>query len=188
MRNWDARVELYNLNIPMRGDVEVQPVRYTHALPYYWARGYLYKEESAPVSGPVVNGTSHEHDGLCNGEAKAVNGTAGPSLKQRSFKWAAELSDMKKALQASEEGTDAYTVLSGSTRLAFLPLSPFSASSFIHFLCLVVGCVLTIQCDSPLGEFLAYSRSGWGGESGCMIKWMHGMTISRYPQRFVFYR
>lgn len=128
MRNWDARVELYNLNIPMRVDVEAQPVRYTRALPYYWARGDLYKEEpvsaSAPTSGPVVNGTSHEHDDLCNGESIAVNGTTRPSLKQRSFKWAAELSDMKKALQASEEGTDAHTVLSGCTRYSPFPFVP----------------------------------------------------------------
>ena len=117
-RNWDERVELYNLNIPMREDVEGRPVRYTKALPYYWARGYLYSEISADENG-------HGHEGLCNGESKKlVNGTTngtGPSqpasgLKKRSFKWAAELSDMKKALQASEEGTDAHTVLNGCTR------------------------------------------------------------------------
>lgn len=136
-RNWDERVELYNLNIPMREDVEGRPVRYTKALPYYWAKGYLYSE----ISVDSENGDGHGHKGLCNGSStaeskKLVNGTTngtGPSkpasgLKKRSFKWAAELSDMKKALQASEEGTDAHTVLNGCTRYAspFLLLSLYS--------------------------------------------------------------
>ncbi|BCR84139.1 5'/3'-nucleotidase SurE [Aspergillus chevalieri] len=111
VRNWDERVELYNLNIPMRGDVEERPVRYTRALPYYWQKGYLYKEIAEGEEG--VNGTGHDVEAETETK-KVVSGTSG-SLKQRNFKWAAELSDMKKALQASEEGTDAHTVLDGCT-------------------------------------------------------------------------
>lgn len=102
-RNWDERVELYNLNIPMREDVETQPVLYTRTLPYYWSRGCLYAEAGADKT----NGASEE----CNG----INGHAAQP-KQRQFKWSADLSDMKKRLQQSEEGTDAHTVLNGSTR------------------------------------------------------------------------
>lgn len=40
--SWDKRVELYNLNIPMCGNVESRPLRFTKALPYRWAKGYLY--------------------------------------------------------------------------------------------------------------------------------------------------
>lgn len=112
VRNWDERVELYNLNIPMRRDVEERPVRYTRALPYFWQKGYLYKEIPADEEG--VNGTGHDVEAETETK-RVVNGTWG-SLKQRNFKWAAELSDMKKALQASEEGTDAHTVLDGCTR------------------------------------------------------------------------
>lgn len=119
VRNWDERVELYNLNIPMRGDVESRPVRYTKAFPYYWAKGYLYAEipESEGPVVPGVNGTGHDVESEAEPK-KLVNGAGGTggSLKQRNFKWAAELSDMKKALQASEEGTDAHTVLNGCTR------------------------------------------------------------------------
>lgn len=115
---WDERVELYNINVPMRLDVETQPVLYTRTLPYYWSRGCLYAEkedESVHVNG--TNGVN----GLTNGEAKAhcngVNGVkGGHAPKQRQFKWSADLSDMKKRLQESEEGTDAHTVLNGSTR------------------------------------------------------------------------
>lgn len=118
VRNWDARVELYNLNIPMRGDVETRPVRYTRALPYSWTRGLLYSEiDRGHVNGHVdekVNGVNEVHE--VNGHDK-MNG----NLKTRDFKWSAELSDMKKALQAAEEGTDAHTVLSGCTRYSLYP-------------------------------------------------------------------
>lgn len=101
-RHWDPRVELYNLNIPMRPDVESRPVQYTRALPYYWARGYLYAEEPAQKTNGATSG--------------ATNGSAASRRKERHFNWSAELSDMKKALQASEEGTDAHTVLAGNVR------------------------------------------------------------------------
>jgi hypothetical protein len=125
-QNWDKRVELYNLNVPMRADVETRPVRYTRTLPYYWSKGCLYAEVSQANghSAPgLTNGNSNHSDEngakLCNGSAtKALNGFGGSHLKKRNFAWSAELSEMKKALQASEEGTDAHTVLNGSTRLA----------------------------------------------------------------------
>lgn len=104
-RNWDERVELYNLNIPMREDVETQPVLYTRTLPYYWSRGCLYAEAEAGA----------DKTDECNG----TNGHAAlPTTRQ--FKWSADLSDMKKRLQQSEEGTDAHTVLNGSTSVTAL--------------------------------------------------------------------
>ncbi|KAL5046270.1 hypothetical protein BDW71DRAFT_68799 [Aspergillus fruticulosus] len=137
VENWDERVELYNLNIPMRLDVETRPVLYTRTLPYYWSRGYLYAEvdghgaadAGAGVKKAMTNGITNGHvlqtweaekdkvtdiETLSNGAL--ANGTKPTStLKSRDFKWSAELTDMKKALQASEEGTDAHTVLNGST-------------------------------------------------------------------------
>jgi 5'/3'-nucleotidase SurE len=119
-RNWDERVELYNINVPMRIDVETQPVLYTRTLPYYWSRGCLYAEAGEAKS-KMVNGTTNGVNGVsehCNGTH--VNGVNGhvehPRRKERHFKWSADLSDMKKRLQESEEGTDAHTVLNGSTR------------------------------------------------------------------------
>lgn len=107
VRNWDERVELYNLNVPMRADVESRAVRYTTALPYSWSRGVLYSE---------VQGSGSDH---VNGHDSQGNGV--DAIKQRNFKWSAELSDMKKALQAAQEGTDAHTVLNGYTRYCTLP-------------------------------------------------------------------
>lgn len=114
---WDERVELYNINVPMRVDVEDRPVLYTRTLPYYWNRGCLYAE----VGKKLVNGHS-ETNGV-NGvhdethETNGVNGLAKP--KKRQFKWHADLSDMKKTLEESEVGTDAHTVLNGSTRYEY---------------------------------------------------------------------
>lgn len=119
VRNWDDRVELYNLNIPMREDVGSRPVQFTRALPYYWDRGCLYAE-IPPESGDgekMVGHVEATESELRNGNSESRCGSgSGPGLKQRSFKWAAELSGMKKALQASEEGTDAHAVLNGCTR------------------------------------------------------------------------
>ncbi|PYH43285.1 5'/3'-nucleotidase SurE [Aspergillus saccharolyticus JOP 1030-1] len=106
--NWDERVELYNINVPMREDVESRPVLWTRTLPYYWAKGYLYAEADAQQQQEQVNGDS---------EAQHKPAT---TLRQRDFKWGAQLLDMKKALQASEEGTDAHTVLNGSTSVTAL--------------------------------------------------------------------
>ncbi|KAL4929459.1 5'/3'-nucleotidase SurE [Aspergillus undulatus] len=136
VQNWDERVELYNLNIPMRIDVEERPVLYTRTLPYYWSRGCLYAEVKGDKAPPVLTNGHGSQNGvkvtktdiatLSNGDANGVlangttaNGTKTASstsqLKSRDFKWSAELTDMKKALQASEEGTDAHAVLNGST-------------------------------------------------------------------------
>ncbi|KAJ5678850.1 hypothetical protein N7462_007094 [Penicillium macrosclerotiorum] len=121
-RNWDSRVELYNINVPMRIDVESQPVLYTRTLPYYWSRGCLYAETDAPLKStgkPVTNGVPEQRsEVVVNGINGHVNGISRP--KQRSFKWSADLSDMKKRLQESEEGTDAHTVLNGSTSVTAL--------------------------------------------------------------------
>lgn len=150
-RNWDDRVELYNLNIPMRADVESRPVRYTRTLPYYWSRGCLYSEtesDSGKTSDPALltNGSAKTH---CNGTTVNRHVDA-PRCKERHFKWSADLSDMKKCLQASEEGTDAHTVLNGSTRY----------DSFF-FLLLVAGLcpkLILTQCHCSPCEFLACPR------------------------------
>lgn len=134
-RHWDERAELYNINIPMRADVESRPVLYTRTLPYYWSRGCLYAEVGAGGMGKMngtkmngtsltngVNGVNGVEKGLSNDipAVKGLNVVNGhidhPKNKQRHFKWSADLSDMKKRLQESEEGTDAHTVLNGSTR------------------------------------------------------------------------
>ncbi|KAJ5308903.1 hypothetical protein N7508_004282 [Penicillium antarcticum] len=111
-QHWDERVELYNINVPMRLDVEERPIIYTRTLPYYWNRGCLYAEDCGEKGKGVTNG------------AGEVNGANGNGLegrtRKRQFKWSADLSDMKKTMQESEEGTDAHTVLNGSTSVTAL--------------------------------------------------------------------
>ncbi|KAE8349910.1 acid phosphatase [Aspergillus coremiiformis] len=108
--HWHSSVELYNLNVPMRADVESRPVRWTEALPYYWPRGCMYAEVSEDQK---ANG----HPGT---DGTVVSGTNGSRLKEIDFTWAAQLSEMKKTLQTSPEGTDAYTVLNGDTSVTAL--------------------------------------------------------------------
>ncbi|PYH79952.1 sure-like protein [Aspergillus uvarum CBS 121591] len=111
LAHWDERVELYNINVPMREDVEARPVLWTRTLPYYWAKGYLYAEADNNSQQQQVNGVS---------SAQQHDHKPATTLKQRDFKWGAQLLDMKKALQASEEGTDAHTVLNGCTSVTAL--------------------------------------------------------------------
>jgi 5'/3'-nucleotidase SurE len=121
---WDERVELYNINVPMRIDVEERPVVYTRTLPYYWNRGCLYAEVGKEKGGKkIANGVNgvngvngHEKGAEHVGETNGVNGHVTPAARTRQFKWSADLSDMKKTLEESEVGTDAHTVLNGSTR------------------------------------------------------------------------
>lgn len=96
-RNWDPRVELYNLNVPMREDVESRPVKYTRALRNEWTKASLYAE--------------------VRGEEETVQiQQKGKSNRIRQFRWETELSDIKRSLAESPQGTDARTVLDGFTR------------------------------------------------------------------------
>lgn len=78
-------------------------MKYTRTLPYYWSKGCLYAE--VPGEGTPVNGDAQKDS---------------PHLKERHFAWSADLTDMKKGLLASPEGTDAHTVLNGFTRYTFM--------------------------------------------------------------------
>ncbi|QKX53506.1 uncharacterized protein TRUGW13939_00585 [Talaromyces rugulosus] len=104
-RNWDGKVELYNVNVPMRADVETRPVRYTTALPIVWTKGSLYAESKSKSNGSAVS--SHETT-----EEKSL--LSSPP-RERHFQWSAELSDIKQSLREGPEGTDARTVLDGFT-------------------------------------------------------------------------
>ncbi|BDD59397.1 hypothetical protein MPDQ_003035 [Monascus purpureus] len=103
-RSWDERVEVYNLNVPMRVDVEGRPVMYTRAFRNYWSRGCLYAEVESESNG----------DHHCNGNGVKKTST---TTKERVFAFSPDLADMKKGLQASPEGTDAHTVLNGCTSI-----------------------------------------------------------------------
>ncbi|KAL1977579.1 hypothetical protein VTN31DRAFT_438 [Thermomyces dupontii] len=107
--HWDEGVELYNINVPMRADVESRPIRYTRALPNRWSKGSLYAE--VPSTGKAADETTS------NGEIGASSTPNGgePRRRERHFRWCTELSDIKKSLAAAEEGTDAHTVLNGYT-------------------------------------------------------------------------
>ena len=116
-RSWDQGAEIYNLNVPMRLDVERRPVLYTTALRNYWSTGCLYAE--------LANGDDDDDDDKhapCTGNrpleenGPAANAAPAAKSKVRCFAFAPDLSNMKKDLQAGVEGTDAHAVLNGCTR------------------------------------------------------------------------
>jgi 5'/3'-nucleotidase SurE len=147
-RNWDERVELYNLNVPMRADVESRPIRYTRALPNRWTKGSLYAEV-AHEDGDIEQAVDNNVNGAAKIPAKSgifswfTNGATAArddhasTGRERYFQWSTELSDIKRSLEASEEGTDAHTVLGGCTRYDDQSLMDFqkSASAVVTGIC-----------------------------------------------------
>ncbi|EED16682.1 acid phosphatase, putative [Talaromyces stipitatus ATCC 10500] len=116
-RNWSDKVELYNLNVPMREDVESRPVRYTSALRNEWTKGSLYAEVGN-------HGTSDE-----DGDKDTLQRKGKPN-RVRQFQWSTELSDIKKSLAESLRGTDARTVLDGYTSVTPLKANFWHPSGF----------------------------------------------------------
>ena len=110
-RNWDESVELYNLNVPMRADVESRPIRYTRALPNVWTKGSLYAEVDHTLSNGAISQEVEE-----NGDKNIQQQQDNSKRRVRQFQWSTELSDIKKSLAQSPQGTDARTVLDGFTR------------------------------------------------------------------------
>ncbi|KAL1846799.1 putative tubulin--tyrosine ligase pby1 [Paecilomyces lecythidis] len=80
-RHWDDRVELYNLNIPMRLDVESRPVRYTRALPNYWTKASLYAEvvdsEGSGLNGGPISQSAKTDAVQPPSPGKAINSVDG---------------------------------------------------------------------------------------------------------------
>jgi 5'/3'-nucleotidase SurE len=133
-RNWDSGVELYNVNVPLRPDVERRSVRYARSLPNVWTKGSLYAER--PTLDP--------------GEKDGPGGAAGPAQgygwlswigstteeprrapsRERYFQWSTELSDIQKSLESSEDGTDAHTLRDGCTSVTPLRANFWHPSGF----------------------------------------------------------
>lgn len=106
--HWAAAegVELYNLNIPMLHDVEQRPILYSSALQNYWSKGSLFQplpvNDAAKMNGAIPNGPTEV--------AKR------PFGREKYFAWAPELSDIKRSVEQSAEGTDTWTVREGCSR------------------------------------------------------------------------
>ncbi|EEH16245.1 5'/3'-nucleotidase SurE [Paracoccidioides brasiliensis Pb03] len=90
-------VHLYNINVPMRLDVEERPIAYTSMLQNSWSKFSLYKEAD--------DSTVQPNDDHGNKKERQT----------RYFIWAPELSDIKQSVEMSHVGTDTYTVTNGCT-------------------------------------------------------------------------
>lgn len=92
--NWDAGVELYNINMPpLQAGQEVRAV-YTTVLRRYWNTASIYEEL--------------EEDG------KSTNDASDHDLKP--FKWAPKKHDVQKLIDESLPGTDGWALKQGYIR------------------------------------------------------------------------
>ncbi|PGH17934.1 5'/3'-nucleotidase SurE [Helicocarpus griseus UAMH5409] len=126
--HWPAEgVELYNINVPMRLDVEDRPIVYTRTLPNTWSKCSLYGEVDARTIEPDNNdvGDKDRHEGSAPTER---GGQQEP--RTRHFKWAPELSDIQRSVECSQVGTDAYTVMNGCISVTPLMANFSHASGF----------------------------------------------------------
>lgn len=123
-RNWSSEVELYNLNVPMREDVESQPVRYSSALRNEWTKGSLYAEvqmKNDDMPHPIDEARYHQvtvNQPLSppTPPLASISTKTKQPTRIRHFQWSTELSDIKRSLAESPQGTDARAVLDGYTR------------------------------------------------------------------------
>lgn len=100
--HWPASVELYNINVPMRADVEQRPVLYSRSHQSYWSKGSLFRE--VDKENPLNDCPSEDNDG--------------PALV-RHFRWCPELSDIQQSVETSQSDTDAFIVREGFTRYVY---------------------------------------------------------------------
>lgn len=90
---WPKSVELLNINIPMRADVENRPVLYSQSVSSYWSKRSLFSEVQV--------------------SDKNSSPTNGHITKTKHFAWMPELSDIKLATRNSLPGTDMWTLEQG---------------------------------------------------------------------------
>ncbi|KLJ12587.1 5'/3'-nucleotidase SurE [Blastomyces silverae] len=133
----DERVQLYNINVPMRSDVEERPAVYTNMLQNSWSKSSLYQEVDIHTSQPKKTSNNSNNNNDNNDDIDLREGTS-PTKRggdddqrvqprqARYFKWAPELSDIQRSVEASQVGTDTYTVMNGWTSVT--PL----AANFSH--------------------------------------------------------
>ncbi|PGH10184.1 5'/3'-nucleotidase SurE [Polytolypa hystricis UAMH7299] len=101
--HWPESVELFNINVPMYPDVEHRPIVYSTTLQGYWSKGSLYGEVDVAI------------DQNNNHADQAPTESGGEGKRTRYFQWAPELSDIQRMVDASEPGTDAFTISQGCT-------------------------------------------------------------------------
>ncbi|PGH09285.1 5'/3'-nucleotidase SurE [Blastomyces parvus] len=121
------RVQLYSINVPMRLDVEERPAVYTNMLQNSWSKSSLYQEVDIHTSQPEKASSNNSNNINTNGDINLREGTSSPTKRgghddqrvqppqARYFKWAPELSDIQRSVEASQVGTDTYTVMNGWT-------------------------------------------------------------------------
>jgi len=94
-QNWDLGVELYNVNVPMRSDVERRSVHYAQALPKSGPRGVSMRS----VRPSTREGAPAKGFGLLPSWILVRfddRGTSSCPSRERYFQWSTELSDIKK--------------------------------------------------------------------------------------------
>lgn len=122
-QNWASAVDIYNVNVPMRDDIELRPIVYSSASQNFWTEGSLYREldpSSKDGSG------SRDRSGSRNGSRDRPGlfsrlWESGPPERNRQgreryFRWAPDLSDIHRGMELSQDGTDARTLQDGYTR------------------------------------------------------------------------
>ena len=126
--NWAKGVDIYNVNVPMRADIELRPIFYASASENHWTEGSLYREldPSSKESNGSRDRTNRDRNnsrdyhsskpGLFSRLWDSSPPERSKNGRDRYFRWAPDLSDIHRGMELSQDGTDARTLQDGCVR------------------------------------------------------------------------
>jgi tubulin---tyrosine ligase len=115
-KNWDDRVDLYSINVPLIEDVEKRKILQTDMLQNYWGPHSCFEEAEDDIGD-----ANEEEQRIREGEPSVdENGTSTPMKKHKHkhFKWAPRFVDVHKSVEVSAPGNDGWAVRNHFTRFA----------------------------------------------------------------------
>lgn len=127
-QNWDDKVDVYNINVPLEPGVSQNKTVYTDMLENQWSSGSCFQAVDAmtTVDNPELQEKKLRDQGEKAGATPDVSGgkrpVRGPSLTHKHFKWAPNFSDVYRSVEESEPGNDGWAVKQGMTRFVALVL------------------------------------------------------------------
>lgn len=124
-KNWDTKVDLYTINVPLVENVETNKVTWTKMLQNYWSRSCF---EAIDDESPDPNGTEQKiREEEAPNAANAYSNASGHTHKH--FKWAPRFDDVHNSVAASGPGNDGWEVSQGYTSVTPLKANFMHAAS-----------------------------------------------------------
>ena len=117
LQNWHQDVDLYSINVPLKGDLEQTPrITYTSMLQNYWNPVSSFQE--VEVDEEDDDPAEHEQH-IRQEESRVESGSSNvPETRHthKHFRWAPRFSDVHDSVKHSTPGHDGWAVAAGFIR------------------------------------------------------------------------